>query len=158
MKILCGPGAGRREPVMRAEGRGLDNPDTLEFISTREHQKDFVWLQGFQWLFMCSFYMKSENVKRDFWYELTYHISIISVCISCICSTLPIDNFGFWVRKMADKHTCLTEEKLSTIIRTIFYEKLQKQEQNLLNIIRNVEVDGCHLKENLFAQSTLLTN
>ena len=59
---------------------------------------------------------------------------------------------------MADKHTCLTEEKLSAIIRTIFYEKLQKQEQSLLNILRNVEVDVCHLKENLFAQSTLLTN
>lgn len=38
--------------------------------------------------------------------------------------------------KQINTHTCLTEEKLSTIIITLVQEELQKQKQNLLNIIK----------------------
>ena len=42
---------------------------------------------------------------------------------------------------MVDTHTCLTEKKLSAIIRTIFQEEFQKQEQNQLNnISANFEI------------------
>ena len=42
---------------------------------------------------------------------------------------------------MVDTHTCLTKKKLSAIIRTIFQEEFQKQEQNQLNnISANFEI------------------
>ena len=36
---------------------------------------------------------------------------------------------------MAEAHTCITEERLKVLIKSIFAEEFQKQEKNIVNII-----------------------
>ena len=49
---------------------------------------------------------------------------------------------------MAEAHTCITEEKLKTLIKKIFAKELQKQEKNITNIIcGNFEITMKEIKD-----------
>ena len=61
---------------------------------------------------------------------------------------------------MAEAHTCITAERLKVLIKSIFAEEFQKQENNIINIIsgnfeitmkeiKDLKTEVSYLKDNL---------
>ena len=49
---------------------------------------------------------------------------------------------------MAEAHTCITEERLKILLKSIFAEEFQKQEKNIVNIISgNFEITIKEIKD-----------
>ena len=49
---------------------------------------------------------------------------------------------------MAEAHSCITEERLKILIKSIFAEEFQKQEKNIVNIISgNFEITMKEIKD-----------